>query len=785
MKSGNHRFAGLNPIGAILKQFGRLVVILAVLLTSSVQVASSQEGVDQPQAPSAWTIHVVDAPGFFQNMTDRSLRYRADGVPCVAYGGDHLYYSCFNFATNSWITEVVDNSRGVGEYASLAFNNQSNPFIAYYDAYQGWLKVAYRIAPGPWTIQVIDVPVMTSVAESEAIAQPAELDQPETARPWHEGLPSSLAPSVTSYKVGVGKHTSITVGFDNSIHLSYYDEQYGRLKYAKTVDGINWDVRVIDDYNDQGDTGLWTSIAIDSYLVVHISYKSAKYDYLQYAKIAPDGKIGLMTVDTAGNVGSFTSLALDQFRRPHISYMEFGAGRYKLKYAKMNSDYKTWTISTVDNSNVGLWTSIYVSAGGTPYITYYDFAGGNLKYARQGSNGWTFQFPDIVGNVGYYTSLAFDSAGVPGIAYYRLDTGEYKFIRWDPINRVWFNYPNIGLAGDVGLSTSLAISIEGVPHISYYSATTQRLKYAHPVGALWSKITVPNGVEGGSYSSIKLFADYSPRISYYDHTNSGLTYARHHPFFWTFSKVDTFEDTGMYVSLALDSANNPHKSYYDVSQQNLTYAYWDVGASDWVTNTIDFIDGNMGLYTSLVLDGADRPNISYYDATNHILKRAYKTPINVWVYEVVDNSADVGLFSSMQLDGAGYPHIVYYDATNQRLKYAYKDLLGWHYEIIDWFDGWSLGLYCSLAIDPVTGDRHVSYYDATHGDLKYATNTGGGWILTTIDSAGDVGLFTAIALDGLGRPGISYYDGTLGDLKFAALYDLPPAKIFIPLTIKD
>lgn len=779
----------LRPVLTLLILVGLLASPAAqpqVAYSANNQLPGAQSG---PQAPTAWTIHVVDGPGFFQNMTDRGLRYRSDGVPCVAYGGDHLYYSCYSFTTSQWVTEVVDSSRGVGEYASLAFNNSGYPFIAYYDAYHGWLKVAYRIGVGPWTIQVVDVPVLASAASADPEQlsdpdQPIAPVQPETARPWHQGLPSSLAPSVTSYKVGVGKHTSIGIAFDNSVHISYYDEQYGRLKYAKTVDGVNWDIRVIDDYNDQGDTGLWTSLAIDSYLVVHIAYKSAKYDYLRYARIAPDGKIATVTVDDSGNVGAFASLALDQSRRPHISYMEFGGGRYKLKYARLNSDYKTWTISTVDNSNVGMWTSIVVTGSGNPAISYYDVTNGNLKYARWSSGNWGFQYPDITGEVGLYTSLAFDASGSPGISYYRLDTGEYKFVHWDSVQKKWVNYANINTSGDVGLSTSLAISKDGVPHISYYSATTRQLKYARTFGDFWYKEIVPNGVQSGSFSSIVLKADHAPRIAYYNQTKTGASLASRDPWLWTFTNVDTFQDTGMYISMVLDSANNPHLSYYDVSQQDLIYAYWNPVASDWITTTIDFIDGDVGLYTSLALDSANRPSISYYDATNHVLKRAYKTPIDVWVYEVVDNSGDVGQFSSQKLDSAGFPHIVYFDATNGSLKYAYKTILGWNYEVIDSFPGWVIGLYCSLAIDPITGTRHVSYYNATLGDLKYAYNNGGGWIVSTVDSVGDVGLYTSIALNGLGEPGISYYDGTMGDLKFAAFYNLPPAKIFVPLAIK-
>jgi hypothetical protein len=77
-----------------------------------------------------------------------------------------------------------------------------------------------------------------------------------------------------------------------------------------------------------------------------------------------------------------------------------------------------------------------------------------------------------------------------------------------------------------------------------------------------------------------------------------------------------------------------------------------------------------------------------------------------------------------------------------------------------------VGWATSIALDG-SDNPHISYFDAANEDLKYAYWTGSSWNITTVDSSGGVGEGTSIALDSSGNPYISYYDGTNGDLKLA------------------
>lgn len=70
--------------------------------------------------------------------------------------------------------------------------------------------------------------------------------------------------------------------------------------------------------------------------------------------------------------------------------------------------------------------------------------------------------------------------------------------------------------------------------------------------------------------------------------------------------------------------------------------------------------------------------------------------------------------------------------------------------------GDDVGRYTDLAVSG--GKAFVSYYDVTNGDLKFALRgSDGTWSKHTVDSAGNVGMYTSIAIGPDGKPSISYF----------------------------
>jgi hypothetical protein len=141
-----------------------------------------------------------------------------------------------------------------------------------------------------------------------------------------------------------------------------------------------------------------------------------------------------------------------------------------------------------------------------------------------------------------------------------------------------------------------------------------------------------------------------------------------------------------------------------------------------------------------------------------------------WTSERVEPVlSEAGTHTSLAL-GSTYPftpHISYYDGANGDLKHAWLSGGTWYTETVD-SEG-DVGRYTSIALDS-TGHPHVSYFDDTHNTVKYAWLQGTNWLSETVDEIGQPPFatgYTSLELDRADVPYISYYDANNGDLKLA------------------
>ena len=202
---------------------------------------------------------------------------------------------------------------------------------------------------------------------------------------------------------------------------------------------------------------------------------------------------------------------------------------------------------------------------------------------------------------------------------------------------------------------------------------------------------------------------------------------------WQITTVDGAGNVGQYSSLVLDAAGNPVIAYYDVfdplnpaTTGNLKLVHCNDATCTGGDESIQVVDSNdnVGQFTALALNSAGNPVISYQNGSNDLKLAICSDPncSGAVTKQIVDNNGKVGEYTALALDGADNPVISYYEAYD-------------------------------LANPDTTGNLKLAR-------CSNATCTAGNVSIEVVDSTGNVGQYTSLALDSAGLPVISYRDAT-------------------------
>jgi len=340
--------------------------------------------------------------------------------------------------------------------------------------------------------------------------------------------------------------------------------------------------------------------------------------------------------------------------------------------------------------------------------------------------------------------------------------------------------------GSAGWYTSITIGADSLGLISYYDDTNQVLKIAHCDDAACTSATtstIDSTGWVGIDTSITIGADGLGLISYLDATNGDLKVAHCDNPACTSATTSTVDSTapsvGWSSSITIGADGLGLISYHDNTNGDLKVAHCDNAAcTSATTSTIDS-DGLVGLDTSITIGADGLGLISYYDNTNYDLKVAHcdDTACTSATTSTLDSDGHVGTDTSITIgaDGLGLISYFFANSTDSGLRFCNSDdcaLRVAHCENLactsattSTLDSWGeVGLFTSITTG-TDGLGLISYFDQTNSSLKIAhcdnaacTSATTSTVDSRMDVPGSVGLDTSITIgaDGLGL--ISYKD---------------------------
>lgn len=359
----------------------------------------------------------------------------------------------------------VDKGPDVGQFNSLAADQNGTPHISYYDYTYGDLKYAVLDREsGNWDVQVVD----------------------------QEG--------------DVGLYSSIAVDSQGNPHIAYYDATNDQLKYA-VYTGVEWRTAVV--YGDHG--GLFASLAIDANDVSHIAFISRESYDLHYMKFdslrkgaSPEDTLldtGTITGPSGigGNINGATSIKIrPESQNPVIAYYHGSFGALQVfRYEPDNTAARQeppavgWVLDVVDGglvigqgqNDVGEYASLYVEGESNFHVSYYDKTFEDLRYAHWDGERWSTETVDSEGLVGESTSIAVVCKNVPKqgqdcrpyISYFDSTNNDLK-VATKRRDANWVSF-RADLSGMTGTYTSIAQVSRGRVGISYRDLTYSGLKF--------------------------------------------------------------------------------------------------------------------------------------------------------------------------------------------------------------------------------------------------------------------------------------------------------------------
>jgi len=368
-------------------------------------------------------------------------------------GGGVVPESCTDYP------RIVDQPGKVGQFSSLAFDQNNIPHIAYYDLSNHSLKYAQAVTSSSscgWKIDLVDEQGQDAGLFPTIVI--AEDNQPRVAylswstdalqgihyqirfaqRIYNPEAPADQAYSWQTANLddsGVrGLSTSMVLGPDRFFHLSTLNTQTKNLEYIY-YDGTNASIETVLSLAGYNLEDVQTSVGVTpgAVPIIALHHPGAELWVAQRSSAPPTpGTWQITTVEPwqyTEDIGRYVHLAVDSLGLPHLCYFRWARAQSELWYNHF--DGSSWERSIVDSEGLtGAACSIALDASGRPLISYLDSTNNDLKiaYLRDPARmRWDIWSVDYSLATGQWSDIKVAGSGNVGVSYYDFSIEGLKF----------------------------------------------------------------------------------------------------------------------------------------------------------------------------------------------------------------------------------------------------------------------------------------------------------------------------------------------------------------------
>jgi hypothetical protein len=194
-----------------------------------------------------------------------------------------------------------------------------------------------------------------------------------------------------------GQWSAIAVSPSGDAHLAWYDADDGSLRYGR-LEGADLDatieIEVVDGHGVE-DRGRHATLGVESDGTVHVAYRDEAARSLRYARRQPTGDWSVEEVpactrepecgDESEDYGEYADLVLIA-GAPRVAFYDRSRGDLKLAQRDVAGQWSVATLDghdverDIDTGDVGRFASAAVDAKQRLGIAYYDATRGMLRY---------------------------------------------------------------------------------------------------------------------------------------------------------------------------------------------------------------------------------------------------------------------------------------------------------------------------------------------------------------------------------------------------------------------